>query len=73
MIIPVRCFTCGKEISSKWEAYCYLIETNKSKEESLNELDIKRICCRRMFLSHVEIIDKLIKYEVSRTVNFRNE
>ncbi|EQB61467.1 dna-directed rna polymerases and iii subunit rpabc5 [Vairimorpha apis BRL 01] len=60
MIIPIRCFTCGKEISSKWEAYCYLVNTNKSKEESLNELDIKRIY-------------KLIKYEVSRTVNFKNE
>jgi len=39
----------------------------------LNELDIKRICCRRMFLGHVEIIDKLIKYDVAKDIHFRND
>lgn len=73
MLIPIRCFTCNKEISSKWEPYKYLINTDKSPAESLNELDIKRICCRRMFLGHVEIIDKLIKFDVARDVHFRND
>lgn len=22
MIIPVRCFTCGKVLANKWKAYC---------------------------------------------------
>jgi DNA-directed RNA polymerases I, II, and III subunit RPABC5 len=73
MLIPIRCFTCNKEVSSKWEPYKYLINTDKSSSEALNELDIKRICCRRMFLGHVEIIDKLIKFDVARDVHFRNE
>jgi len=30
----------------------------------LDELGIKRYCCRRMLLSHVELIDELLKYEV---------
>ncbi|EEQ81318.1 hypothetical protein NCER_102312 [Vairimorpha ceranae BRL01] len=73
MLIPVRCFTCNKEISSKWEPYKYLINTDKSPADALNELDIKRICCRRMFLGHVEIIDKLIKYDVAKDIHFRND
>ncbi|KCZ76645.1 hypothetical protein H311_02352, partial [Anncaliia algerae PRA109] len=30
MIIPVRCFSCGKEISSVWEKYVDLIKENKT-------------------------------------------
>ena len=26
MIIPVRCFTCGKVIGNKWEAYLALLQ-----------------------------------------------
>ena len=26
MIIPVRCFTCGKVIGNKWEAYLGLLQ-----------------------------------------------
>lgn len=41
MIIPVRCFTCGKVIGNKWEAYCeriekYEAEDKKDKESTLH-------------------------------------
>lgn len=26
MIIPVRCFTCGKVVGNKWEAYLGLLQ-----------------------------------------------
>lgn len=26
MIIPVRCFTCGKVIGNKWDAYLNLLQ-----------------------------------------------
>ena len=26
MIIPIRCFTCGKVIGNKWEAYLGLLQ-----------------------------------------------
>ncbi|KAH9411297.1 RNA polymerase [Ordospora pajunii] len=64
MIIPIRCFTCGKEISSKWESYQDLLKMNKTEAEALDELEMKRICCRRMFLGHVEIVDKLLEFDV---------
>ncbi|RLG69471.1 MAG: DNA-directed RNA polymerase subunit N, partial [Candidatus Iainarchaeum archaeon] len=33
-------------------------------KEVLDELGVKRYCCRRMLLSHVELIDEVIKYKV---------
>lgn len=61
MIIPVRCFTCNKVIGSLWEPYQELNKT-MTNEEALDKLNLKRICCRRMFLSHVDLIDKIIEY-----------
>ena len=31
MIIPIRCFTCGKIIGDKWEAYKKLVQENREK------------------------------------------
>ncbi|CAD6254375.1 unnamed protein product [Miscanthus lutarioriparius] len=28
MIIPVRCFTCGKVIGDKWDAYLELVQAD---------------------------------------------
>jgi len=60
MIIPVRCFTCGKVISHLWLIYIEELEKDKkTPKEILNELGLKRYCCRRMILSHVDLIDKI--------------
>jgi DNA-directed RNA polymerase subunit N (RpoN/RPB10) len=79
MIIPIRCFTCGKVIANKWNGYKKMIKENQKKmglpEEgtilkvesesmpetpegkALNDLGLKRYCCRRMILSHVDMIE----------------
>ena len=62
MIIPVRCFTCAKVIGNKWEAYQKLLSEGVSKEEALTQLGLKRYCCRRMLLTHVDLIDKFLEY-----------
>lgn len=28
MIIPIRCFTCGKVIGNKWETYLSLLQSD---------------------------------------------
>ena len=35
MIIPVRCFTCGKVIGNKWQAYLDTLEAGTSERSSL--------------------------------------
>jgi len=40
MIIPVRCFTCGKVLADKWEAYKRMCEEAGARaEEAGDELD----------------------------------
>ena len=55
MLIPVRCFTCGKVLGDKWNAYCSLLSSGKSINDSLNELKLVRYCCRRMMMTHVDL------------------
>jgi DNA-directed RNA polymerase subunit N len=62
MIIPVRCFTCGKLIGDKWEEFARRVKTGEDPGDVLDNLGIKRYCCRRMLLSHVEIIDEVLRY-----------
>ncbi len=62
MIIPVRCFTCGKLIGDKWEEFARRVKEGEPAGKVLDDLDITRYCCRRMILSHVEIIDEVVKF-----------
>lgn len=63
MIIPVRCFTCGKPIGHLWEEYKRRVDNGENPGKVLDDLGLKRYCCRRMFLSHVELLDKIIQYK----------
>jgi DNA-directed RNA polymerase subunit N (RpoN/RPB10) len=62
MIPPVRCFSCGKPIGSKWEDYQKLLEEGKSMKEALDEVGLERFCCRGAIMSHVESIDIVSEY-----------
>ena len=67
MIIPVRCFTCGALIGDKWEEFIKRVRNGEDPGKVLDDLGVKRYCCRRMLLSHVELIDELIKLEMARS------
>ncbi len=62
MIIPIRCFTCGAVIGDKWEEFSNRVKAGEDPAKVLDELGVKRYCCRRMFISHVEIIDEVLKF-----------
>ncbi|PHH72169.1 hypothetical protein CDD80_4727 [Ophiocordyceps camponoti-rufipedis] len=63
MIIPIRCFSCGKVIGHLWELYLQLIaDPRKTDGDAMDELGLKRYCCRRMVMTHVDLIEKLLKY-----------
>ena len=57
MIIPVRCFSCGKTISQYWEEYKERVAKGESPKKILDSLGIERYCCRGVFIGHVELID----------------
>lgn len=97
MLIPVRCVTCGKVISDKWNAYLSALAELEASAPSdtsgdardaadersagrtapsrllcarevpkvspagrvLNQLGITKICCRRHFLTNVDMLDSM--------------
>jgi DNA-directed RNA polymerase I, II, and III subunit RPABC5 len=62
MIIPVRCFTCGKVIADKWPAYERMKKDGVAETEIFERLGLRRYCCRRMLMCHVNIIDDMLEY-----------
>ena len=90
MIIPVRCFTCGKvsltltifprSIGSRQQveqvprppragqSRCQVssLSFNDPFRQALDMLGLKRYCCRRMVLTHVDLISKLLNYNSKR-------
>ena len=79
MIIPIRCFTCGKLLANKWKTYNKLVKEFSTDEQNedrmidinyinsknlvktaeskaLDELKLKRYCCRKHMLTHVDLI-----------------
>ncbi|KAI9068416.1 hypothetical protein FKP32DRAFT_1618705 [Trametes sanguinea] len=68
MIIPVRCFSCGKVVGDKWNAYLELLANDVAEGDALDQLQLKRYCCRRMVLTHVDLIEKLLHYNPNERV-----
>lgn len=61
-LIPVRCYTCGKVTGNKWQQYLSLLNEGMSENDALTRLHLIRYCCRRMVLSHVDMIEKIINH-----------
>jgi len=71
MIIPIKCFTCGKVLADKYRYFQekvaskkkskdteYFSETNTTKTVEghvMDELRLTKPCCRRHMLTHVDI------------------
>ncbi|MCS7135356.1 MAG: DNA-directed RNA polymerase subunit N [Candidatus Aenigmarchaeota archaeon] len=63
MIIPVRCFSCGKVVGHLWEEYQKRVKEGESKEKVLNDLGLERYCCRALFLGHVDLLKNISKFK----------
>jgi DNA-directed RNA polymerase subunit N len=62
MLVPVRCFSCGSLIASKHAEYSNRVKAGEDPAKVMDSLNIKRYCCRRMFISGVETIYQVIPY-----------
>jgi len=71
MIIPVRCFSCGKVIGSDYAKFNQRMEkirstgrtpTAEEARTALDELHVDRYCCRRMILSYTDLIDEILPF-----------
>ena len=62
MIIPVRCFTCGTLIADKWDEFVKRIDEGDDPRKVLEDLNVKRWCCRRMLVSHTDLIEDFLPF-----------
>ncbi len=62
MIIPIRCFTCGTLIADKWDEFKIQIKEGEIPEKTLDKLNVKRWCCRRMLVSHIDLIEDFLPF-----------
>jgi DNA-directed RNA polymerase, subunit N (RpoN/RPB10) len=46
MIIPVRCFTCGKVVGSAYPEYVKRVGMGEDPKKVLDDLGFERYCCR---------------------------
>lgn len=63
-MLPVRCFTCNAAIDT--HAFDGFERARREGIQPLNkvldDLRVRRICCRRMFLGHVNTFDDIMHY-----------
>jgi len=74
LIIPVRCFSCGNVVSQAYEEYKKRFleyqksidaeeEPKETPKQILDDLGVERYCCRRMIISHVDLLEDAAPYE----------
>ncbi|MGC8562505.1 MAG: DNA-directed RNA polymerase subunit N [Thermoplasmata archaeon] len=73
MIIPVRCFSCGRVIGSDYVRFTNKVEEirkSKNREATseeisaiLDDLNVTRYCCRRMILSNAELLEEILPFD----------
>ncbi len=65
MIIPIRCWSCGKPIAHLWEEYKARTAKGEPAKKVLDSLGLERYCCRAMFLGQVDLIDVAANFKKS--------
>ena len=63
MIIPIRCFSCGKPVAHLWGDFKDRTSKGEPKKKVLDELGLERYCCRALFLGHVDLIDTVARFK----------
>jgi len=69
VMFPIRCFSCGAVIGEVYEEYRSRLLKGEDPKKILDDLGIKKYCCRRMFISHMidengrELFDDMMEHD----------
>jgi DNA-directed RNA polymerase subunit N (RpoN/RPB10) len=66
MLIPVRCWSCGKVIAHVYEQYKQAVSDGGDLQKTLDDIGLERYCCRRMFVGHIDLIDEIAPFSIAR-------
>ena len=59
-------------VADLWEPYINLLTEKVPDGDALDKVGCKRYCCRRMIMTHVDLIEKLLKYVLQILVCLRH-
>jgi len=62
MIIPVRCFSCGKPLAGFRKEFNERTQKGEDAGKVMDELGVKRYCCRKTLLTSIDLTDELMKF-----------
>ena len=65
MIIPIRCFSCGKPVAHLWKEYKQRVESGEEPGKVLDDLGVERYCCRALMLGQVDLLELVNKFKKS--------
>ena len=65
-MMPVRCFSCGKVVGDKWEEFQRRRIAGEDPKKVLDDLGLDKYCCRRMLITHCDLIDEFLQFEYPR-------
>jgi DNA-directed RNA polymerase subunit N len=63
MIVPIRCFSCGKPIAHLYEEFKEKTAKGEIPKEVLDKLGLERYCCRAIFLGQVDTIELAAQFK----------
>ena len=63
MMVPIRCFSCGKPIGHLYQEYQERLAKGEERKKVLDDLGIERYCCRAAFIGHVDLIDSVAEFK----------
>jgi DNA-directed RNA polymerase subunit N len=55
--------TCGKLLGDRWEEFDRRLKEGEDPKKILDEMGIKRYCCRATMLTSVDLTEELAKYK----------
>ena len=62
MLIPIRCMSCGKPVAQLWEGYQKRVESGEEPKKVMDDLGLKKFCCRSLFVTHVDLLQQMSKF-----------
>ena len=63
MMVPVRCFTCGKVVGHLWEDFKKRTDAGEDMGKVMDELGLKRYCCRQVLMGTIDLITEIDQFK----------
>jgi DNA-directed RNA polymerase subunit N len=63
MIIPIRCFSCGKPVAGYYQEFKERMEKGEDAGKIMDDMKLKRYCCRKMLLTSIDLTEEVMKYQ----------